>query len=105
MNTTELIAERNRLHQTLIELKAGDYILDASIDTAKPGGTARGNVTLNYRLRVKGQKARYLRQENVDEIRSKVKTGQQIRKLEKRLERLNGRIDAIAQKAHKLLGL
>jgi AmiR/NasT family two-component response regulator len=77
-------------------------LIGASIDSSTPGGTARGNPSVQYRLRIQGQKARYLKPGEVAPIRAAIARGRQLRKLQREVERLQGQLHRIGKKAEAL---
>ncbi|HEY9894271.1 MAG TPA: hypothetical protein V6D34_02490 [Candidatus Sericytochromatia bacterium] len=54
----------------------GEMLFDARVDSSKPGGsTVRGQPSIQYRLRVKGQKAHYLKTNEVTPARAAIARG------------------------------
>lgn len=103
MKYLELCTKLRSLEAQIKELKAeGDILIGASIDSSMPGGTARGNPSIQYRLRVQGQKARYLKPGEVASARAAIARGRQLRKLQGEVERLQIQIKRITTKADKL---
>lgn len=80
----------------------GDILTDARIDSSKPGGTARGQPSTQYRLRIKGQKARYLKLVEVDRTRAAIQRGKRLKQLEREQQRVQARLDQLAAKAAEL---
>lgn len=62
----------------------------------------RGNPSTQYRLRVKGQKARYLKASEVAETRAAIARGKQLKKLQRELERVQSQIDRTVVKAAEM---
>jgi hypothetical protein len=82
---------------------AGDQLTDARIDSSTPGGTTvRGQPSTQYRLRVKGQKARYLKVSQVAGVRAAIQRGKRLRQLERERQRVQGQIERLAAKAADL---
>lgn len=103
MKYPELCARLDSLEAQIKNLKAeGDVLLGASIDSSTPGGTARGNPSIQYRLRIPGQKARYLRPGEVASTRAAIARGKQLRKLQQEVERLQIQMNRIVEKADEL---
>jgi hypothetical protein len=77
---TRIIFEPSRTQGKLTDLEAEtntvraeeDILIDARIDFSKPEGTARGQPSTQYRLRIKGQKARYLKPAEVARTRAAI---------------------------------
>lgn len=81
----------------------GEMLFDARVDSSKPGGTtARGSPSTQYRLRVKGQKARYLKGVEVLATRSAIDRGKRLRRIERELQRVQAQIERLAVMATKL---
>jgi len=103
MNYREL---RSRLIALEAEIQAlqsqGDILLEGSIDSSTPGGTARGNPATQYRLRIKGQKARYLVPREVAPARAAIERGRHLRKLKREREQVNAKMVQIAKKTAEL---
>lgn len=103
MTYAQLQAELTRLQTEASQLKAqGEYLTDARIDSSKPGGSARGAVAKQYRLRMKGKASRYLKEGEVAEIRAAIARGQQLAKVEREINKVVAKIDEIAAQARKL---
>lgn len=85
-----LYASLTTLTEEVDRIKAlGDILTDAKIDSAIPAGsTVGGTPSRQYRLRVKGQKTRYLKACEVAEARAAIQRGKAIRKLEKSIEQI-----------------
>ncbi len=59
-------------------------LTDARIDSSKPGGTTvRGQPSTQYRLRIKGQKACYLKASEMAETKAAIQRGKQLKQLER----------------------
>ncbi|MBD2028268.1 hypothetical protein [Leptolyngbya sp. FACHB-711] len=68
---------------------AGEIVLNGRIDFSVPGGTTvRGQPSVQRRLRIPGQKARYLRESQVEELQAAIDRGRQLKKLEREQQRL-----------------
>ena len=81
----------------------GDVIENAHIDKSRPGGTARGKVSVQYRLRFNdGRKMHCLKPKEVAEAKAAVKRGRDVTKLNRAIAKAQSRIDAIAQQAIEL---
>lgn len=100
----QLQAQRTDLEAQIAAIQAqGDVLLDARIDSSIPGGViVRGNPSTQYRLRVKGQKARHLKASEVAETRAAIARGKQLKKLQRELERVQAQIGRIVAKATEL---
>lgn len=78
-------------------------LTDARIDSSKPGGTTvRGQPSTQYRLRVKGQKARYLKASEVAETRAAIQRGKRLKQLGWERQRVQARLEQLAAKAAEL---
>jgi len=103
MKYPELRARLITLEAEIKTLHAeGDILIGASIDSSTPGGTARGNPSTQYRLRMKGQKARYLPAREVAQVRSAIERGRRLRKLQREMAQLQGTMARIRKKAADL---
>lgn len=81
----------------------GEILIDARIDSSKPGGTtARGQPSLQYRLRIKGQKARYLKAVEVAKTRTAIVRGKRLKQLEREQQRVQAQLDQLVVKAAAL---
>ncbi|MBD1866454.1 hypothetical protein H6F95_03870 [Cyanobacteria bacterium FACHB-471] len=80
----------------------GDVLTDARIDSSKPGGTARGQPSTQYRLRIKGQKARYLKPVEVAGTRAAIQRGKRLKQLEREWQQVQAHLDRLAAKAAEL---
>jgi hypothetical protein len=77
--------------------------MDARIDSSIPGGTTvRGTPSTQYRLRIKGQKARYLKASEVAQVRAAIARGKQLRQLERQRQRVQDKLDRLVAKAAEL---
>lgn len=82
---------------------AGEILTDARIDSSKPGGTTvRGQPSTQYRLRIKGQKARYLKASEVVATRAAIARGKRLKQLERERQRVQAQLDRLAAKATEL---
>jgi hypothetical protein len=96
-NLTELEAEITSV------LAEGEVLTDARIDSSIPGGTtARGQPSIQYRLRIKGQKAQYLRGSEVAETRVAIARGKRLKQLERERQRVQAQLDRLAAKVAEL---
>ncbi|MGI0486416.1 hypothetical protein ACN4EK_13330 [Pantanalinema rosaneae CENA516] len=104
MNYRELKAKLAELEAEIIVVRAEDEILtDARIDSSKPGGTtARGQPSTQFRLRVKGQKARYLKASEVAKTRAAIARGKRLKQLERERQRVQAQLERLAAKAAEL---
>ncbi|XGW00833.1 MAG: hypothetical protein ACAF41_33185 (plasmid) [Leptolyngbya sp. BL-A-14] len=80
----------------------GESLTDARIDSSKPRGTARGQPTTQHRLRMKGQKARYLKPVEVLETRAAIARGKRLKQLERERQRVQAQLERLAGKAAAL---
>lgn len=81
----------------------GKILLNARIDSSKPGGTTvRGLPSTQYRLRVAGQKARYLKRGEVAQARAAIDRGRRLRRVERELRQVQAQFDRLAAKAVEL---
>ncbi len=82
---------------------ARDVLLNARIDSSVPGGTTvRGQPSVQYRLRVQGQKARYLKAYQVAETRAAIERGKRLKQLEREQQRLRAKMAQWVAKAVEL---
>ena len=104
LNYQDLKARLADLEAAITAIRAaGEVLTDARIDSSKPGGTTvRGQPSTQYRLRVKGQKARYLKADQVAETRAAVSRGKQLKQLEQERQRIQFQIERLAAKAANL---
>lgn len=93
---TDLEAEINTVRAE------GDILIDARIGSSKPGGTARGQPSIQYRLRIKGQKARYLKPAEAARTRAAIARGKRLKQLEREQQQVQVRLDRLAAKAAEL---
>ncbi|MBD1853200.1 hypothetical protein H6F87_24970 [Cyanobacteria bacterium FACHB-502] len=78
-------------------------MLKARIDSSVPGGTtARGQPSVQYRLRVQGQKARYLKVAQVAEMQAAIERGRRLNQLEREQQRLSAKLAQVIAKAAEL---
>lgn len=81
----------------------GEILLNARVDSSKPGGkTTRGLPSTQYRLRVVGQKARYLKKNEVAETKAAIDRGKRLRRTERELQRVQERLDRLVAIAAEL---
>jgi len=81
----------------------GEVFMNARIDSSKPGGsTVRGHPSTQYRLRVKGQKARYLKGTELEEIRAAIARGKRLKRLEREKLLTQRQLDRLVAKATEL---
>jgi hypothetical protein len=106
MNTYPELCDRlSCLEQELTTLQSQDYLLDARIDSAVPGGNATGEKATQYRLRMKGKPARYLGSGQrgaalAAQYRQQIARGKQIRRLQREIRQITQQLEhivAIAQ--------
>lgn len=84
-------------------LAEGEVLTDARIDSSLPGGTtARGQPSVQHRLRIKGQKVRYLKASEVSEIRVAIARGRRLKQLERERQWVQTQLDRLAAKAAEL---
>ncbi len=104
MNYRELKAKLTDLEAAIIAVQAeGEILTEARIDSSKPGGTtARGQPSTQYRLRMKGQKARYLKTVEVAETRAAIARGKRLKQLERDRQRVQAQVDQLAATAAAL---
>lgn len=104
MNYRQLRAKLAALEVALTAIRAeGDILTDARIDSSTPGGTTvRGQPSTQYRLRVKGQKARYLKAVEVAETRAAIARGKRLQQLERERQRVEAQLERLAAKAAAL---
>jgi len=104
LNYRDLTAKLAELKAEIIAVRAeGEILTDARIDSSKPGGTtARGQPSTQFRLRVKGQKARYLKAFEVAETRAAIARGKQLKQLEQEQQRVQAQLEQLAKKAVEL---
>lgn len=104
MNYLELKARLTDLEAEITAVRAeGEILTDARIDSSKPGGTTvRGQPSTQYRLRIKGQKARYLKASEVAETRAAIARGKRLKQLERQRQRVQVKLDRLAAKAAEL---
>jgi hypothetical protein len=103
MKYQQLQEELTRLQTTAAEIQAaGDCITNARIDSSTPGGTARGAVGTQYRLRVKGKPARYLKPRELAEHRAAIARGKQLAAVQKKIAKVVAQLDAISLTAARL---
>jgi hypothetical protein len=77
--------------------------VNARIDSSIPGGsTVRGQPSTQYRLRVKGQKSRYLKAAEVAEFRAAIARGKRLRKLEHEHQRTQEQLQRLVTHAIEL---
>ncbi|MEP0914049.1 hypothetical protein NDI45_24370 [Leptolyngbya sp. GB1-A1] len=62
----------------------------------------RGQPSVQYRLRVQGQKARYLKAAQVAETRAAIEQGRQLKKLEREQQKLKAKMAQWVAKAAEL---
>lgn len=62
----------------------------------------RGQPSTQYRLRVKGQKARYLKAAQVAATRAAIDRGKRLQRLERERHRIQGQLERLVAKAVKL---
>jgi hypothetical protein len=80
----------------------GDVLMNARIDSSKPRDTTvRGQPSIQYRLRIKEQKARYLKPIEVTGTRDEIARGKQLKQLERERQRVQVQMemDWLAAKA------
>ena len=106
MNYRILRAKLTALEAELAALHAqGKILSNARIDSSKPGGaTVRGTPSTQYRLRINGHKARYLKPFEVAKTRAAIARGKRLKQIEREMPRLQAQIKRIAQQA-AILGL
>lgn len=103
MNFQTLCADLRTLEAQAAQIKAsGDVITQARIDSARPGGTARGNPSIQHRLRIPGQKARYLNASEFAHASAAIERGRQLRAIERKMRNITKQLDRIAAKAAAL---
>ncbi len=104
MNYRELKAKLTDLEAKITAVQAeGEMLTDARIDSSKPGGTtARGQPSTQYRLRMTGQKARYLRASEVAETKAAIARGKRLKQLERDRQRVQAQLDQLAATATEL---
>lgn len=104
MNYHLLRAKLTALEAEAVVLRAqGEILNNARIDSSKPGGTTvRGNPSIQYRLRVKGQKAQYLKPSEVAKTRAAIARGKRLKQIEREVQRVQSKLQRIAQKAAAL---
>jgi hypothetical protein len=96
-----------KLADLAVELAAiraeGKILVDARIDSSIPGGsTVRGQPSTQYRLRVKGQKSRYLKAAEVPEFRAAIARGKRLRKLECEQHRTQEQLQRLVTHANNM---
>lgn len=62
----------------------------------------RGQPSTQYRLRVKGQKARYLKAAQVADTRAAIARGKRLKQLEREQQRIQLQLERLAAKAAEL---
>ena len=78
-------------------------MLNARIDSSVPGGTTvRGQPSVQRRLRIPGQKARYLKKAEAEELQGAIDRGRQFKKLERERQRLGAKMEQLVAKASEL---
>jgi hypothetical protein len=78
-------------------------LLNARIDSSVSGGTtARGQPSVQYRLRVQGQKARYLKADQVAETRAAIERGRRLKQLERERQKLGVKMAQLVARAAEL---
>jgi hypothetical protein len=104
VNYRDLRAQLTALEAALTAVRAaGNILTDARIDSSTPGGTTvRGQPSTQYRLRVKGQKARYLKADQVAATRAAIARGKQLKQLERERQRVEAQLERLATKAAAL---
>ena len=81
----------------------GEMLFNARVDSSKPGGsTVRGQPSVQHRLRVKGQKARYLKANEVTPTRAAIARGKRLRQAQRELQRVQVQLDRLAVKVAEL---
>ncbi|MBC7971428.1 MAG: hypothetical protein H7Z11_15130 [Verrucomicrobia bacterium] len=104
MHYRELKTKLAALEAEMTAVRAeGEILIDARIDSSKPGGTtARGQPSLQYRLRIKGQKARYLKAVEVAKTRTAIARGKRLKQLEREQQRVQAQLDQLIVKVAAL---
>lgn len=82
---------------------AGETLTDARIDASTLGETTVcGKPSMQCRLRVKGQKVRYLKASEVAGVRATIQGGKQFRQLEREQQHVQGKLEQLVIKAAEL---
>ena len=97
-----MISPQNQAEVLAIQAE-GKILVDTRIGSSKPGGTTvRGQPFTQYRLRVKGKKARYLKAAEVVKFRAAIVREKRLRQLECEQQRLQGQLQHLAAQAKEL---
>lgn len=104
MKYRELKSKLADLETEISAIRAeGEILTDARIDSSKPGGTTvRGQPSTQYRLRIKGQKARYLKASEVAKTRAEIARGKRLKQLERERQQVQALLDRLAAEAAEL---
>lgn len=100
MNYTDLKKEQIELEARIREIKAESYFQNAWVGQCRSGGNARGSIATQYQLRSRqaifgGKKSRYLKATELEEARTAVHRGRELKNLERRLKQVNAQITEI----------
>jgi hypothetical protein len=104
LNYPTLKAKLAALEAEVAAIQAeGEVLFDARVDSSKPGGsTVRGQPSIQYRLRVKGQEAHYLKANEIAPTRAAIARGKRLRQIQRELQRVQAQLDRLAVKAAEL---
>jgi hypothetical protein len=100
MNYADFKNEQIELEARIREIKAEPYFQDAWVGQCRSGGNARGRIATQYQLRSRqaifeGKKSCYLKATELEEARTAVRRGRELKSLERRLRQVNAQITEI----------
>jgi hypothetical protein len=104
VNYRTLRTKLTALEAELAAIRAqGEILSHARIDSSKPGGaTVRGTPSTQYRLRINGQKARYLKPFEIAKTRAAIARGKRLKQIGREMPRLQAQLKRIVQQAATL---